>query len=257
MASYIKLFREIQKHWLYEEKRKFSRYEAWIDLLMMVNHTEGKTMQDGVLVEVKRGERITSIRKLMDRWEWSNTKVVKFLELLSEDEMISFKTTPQKKTVIKILNYEKWQGFDGQDQPEKKTQKRQSNDSEQSQKRQSNDSEETQKNLNNKNKEELKTKKNEKEDKKLKYADFVKLTKPEYEKLVSEHGESNTIEMIRVLDNYKGASGKKYASDYRAILNWVVDRVKGTTPKQKELPKQQENKNEENNAWYQSLINGG
>jgi Mg-chelatase subunit ChlI len=75
--------------------------------------------------------------------------------------------------------------------------------------------------------------KNTKEDKKLKYADFVKLTKAEYEKLVSEHGESNTIEMIRVLDNYKGANGKKYASDYRAILNWVVDRVMGKPQPQK------------------------
>ena len=29
-----------------------------------------------------------------------------------------------------------------------------------------------------------------------------------------------------VLDNYKGANGKKYKSDYRAILNWVVKRAK-------------------------------
>ena len=31
--------------------------------------------------------------------------------------------------------------------------------------------------------------------------------------------------MIEVLDNYKGQNGKKYSSDYRAILNWVVERV--------------------------------
>ena len=30
--------------------------------------------------------------------------------------------------------------------------------------------------------------------------------------------------MIQILDNYKGANGKKYKSDYRAILNWVVDK---------------------------------
>ncbi len=28
-----------------------------------------------------------------------------------------------------------------------------------------------------------------------------------------------------MLDNYKGASGKRYKSDYRAILNWVPERV--------------------------------
>ena len=30
--------------------------------------------------------------------------------------------------------------------------------------------------------------------------------------------------MIEILDNYKGAKGKRYKSDYRAILTWVVDR---------------------------------
>jgi hypothetical protein len=49
----------------------------------------------------------------------------------------------------------------------------------------------------------------------------------EYNKLIEEHGEPLTKKMIQVLDNYKGANGKKYKSDYRAILNWVVDKVKG------------------------------
>jgi hypothetical protein len=28
------------------------------------------------------------------------------------------------------------------------------------------------------------------------------------------------------MNNYKGATGKKYKSDYLAILNWVIDKVK-------------------------------
>ena len=63
-------------------------------------------------------------------------------------------------------------------------------------------------------------------DKKKKYAEFVTLTEDEYKKLVDEHGEELTKQMITILDNYKGASGKKYKSDYRAILNWVVQRAK-------------------------------
>lgn len=61
---------------------------------------------------------------------------------------------------------------------------------------------------------------------KIKYAEFVSLEQSEYDKLVEQHGEESVKEMITVLDNYKGANGKKYKSDYRAILNWVVDRVK-------------------------------
>lgn len=59
------------------------------------------------------------------------------------------------------------------------------------------------------------------------YAEFVKMKESEYNKLVEEHGEPLTKKMIEVLDNYKGANGKKYKSDYRAILNWVADKVKG------------------------------
>lgn len=60
--------------------------------------------------------------------------------------------------------------------------------------------------------------------KKYKYADYVTLTRDEYTKLCSEHSEEGAKRMIEILNNYKGSKGKKYKSDYLAILNWVVDR---------------------------------
>ena len=65
--------------------------------------------------------------------------------------------------------------------------------------------------------------------KKKKYAEFVFLSQDEYLKLIVKHGEFWTKKMIQVLDNYKGAKGKKYKSDYRAILSWVEEKVK-TSP---------------------------
>ena len=56
------------------------------------------------------------------------------------------------------------------------------------------------------------------------YAEFVLLTPEEHQKLIDNFGKSATKRMIEILDNYKGSSGKKYKSDYRAILNWVVKR---------------------------------
>ena len=61
--------------------------------------------------------------------------------------------------------------------------------------------------------------------KKINYAEFVKMTKAEYQKLVTAHGEEFTKCCIETLDNAKGAKGYKYKSDYRAILSWVVKRV--------------------------------
>ena len=60
--------------------------------------------------------------------------------------------------------------------------------------------------------------------KKYKYAEFVTLTRDEYAKLCEQFGEDPAKRMIEILDNYKGAKGKRYKSDYRAILTWVVDR---------------------------------
>jgi len=64
------------------------------------------------------------------------------------------------------------------------------------------------------------------EEPKIEFAEFVKMTLTEYNKLVEKYGEANTKIFIEILDNYKGSKGTKYKSDYRAILNWVIDRVK-------------------------------
>ena len=67
---------------------------------------------------------------------------------------------------------------------------------------------------------------NKKSEHKKHFAEFVTLTLAEYEKLLADYGQEDTDRLIEILDNYKGASGKRYKSDYRAILNWVVERLK-------------------------------
>jgi hypothetical protein len=68
---------------------------------------------------------------------------------------------------------------------------------------------------------------------KISYAEFVTMTEVEHQKLVDTHGIDFTKTCIEVLDNYKGAKGEKYKSDYRAILNWVIKRVKEDAEKAK------------------------
>ena len=63
------------------------------------------------------------------------------------------------------------------------------------------------------------------------YADYVKMTSEEHQKLIDQFGQAATDRMIEILDNYKGANGKTYKSDYRAILNWVADRYQEETAK--------------------------
>ncbi|MFJ7995469.1 Replication protein O [Peribacillus frigoritolerans] len=123
MQGWIKLHRKVQSHWIYQEKRKFSKYEAWLDLLMMVNHEDNKVVLGNEIFEVRRGQRITSIRKLCEKWSWSNTKVTQFLNLLQSDGMIELKSD-SKKTLITIANYDDYQSRED----EKAIQNRQDND---------------------------------------------------------------------------------------------------------------------------------
>lgn len=59
----------------------------------------------------------------------------------------------------------------------------------------------------------------------IQYAEFVSMTADEHQKLVDEFGETDAASLIQILDNYKGSSGKKYKSDYRAIRSWCVERL--------------------------------
>ena len=74
---------------------------------------------------------------------------------------------------------------------------------------------------------------------KVQWAENVAMTNAQYEKLLCTYGEADTKRLIEILDNYKGATGKKYADDYRAILSWVVNRLKEDKSKKHITPKQQ------------------
>lgn len=57
------------------------------------------------------------------------------------------------------------------------------------------------------------------------YAEFIKLTPEEHQKLLDKYGEYHTKLMIEKLANYIGSTGKRYKSHYRTILNWVADEI--------------------------------
>lgn len=59
---------------------------------------------------------------------------------------------------------------------------------------------------------------------KVQFAEFVSMTNDEYTSLVAKVGEEGAKRCVEILDNYKGSTGKKYVSDYRAMLNWVLAR---------------------------------
>lgn len=108
--GWIGLYRSITKHWIYPTNRSFTKYEAWIDLLLMVNFEEKKVFSGENLVDCSKGEIITSQLKLMNKWKWSKSKLLKFFSVLEIDKMCAIKSD-NKKTAIKICNYINYQDF--------------------------------------------------------------------------------------------------------------------------------------------------
>lgn len=106
--GWIRLHRELADNWIWSDKEPFDKRSAWIDLLLMANHKDFKTVKGMTLVHRKRGEVNTSVLYLSKRWGWSRNKVYRYLELLKEDGMIRIDGTTDG-TTITIENYEKYQ----------------------------------------------------------------------------------------------------------------------------------------------------
>ena len=103
--GYIKVYRDIRDHWIWnDDEEPFSRGQAWIDLIMMVNHNDKEILFNGKLIHVEKGCRVTSLRRLSERWKWSIHKVSDFLNLLEKEGMIS-QSRDSKKTLITLVNY--------------------------------------------------------------------------------------------------------------------------------------------------------
>ena len=205
MEGWIKLHRKLLDHWIWVNE-KYLR--AWIWFLMRANHTNTKVLFGNELIDIKRGEFITSINNISLATELTSQNVRTFIRLLENDKMINKQST-NKLTKITICNYDKYNV--NQQATNKQTNKQTTSSQQAANKRVTTDN-----NV-------LKKDKNEK---KIEYADTVFLLKNEYNKLIKDHGNDNTNLFISVLDNYKGSNGKKYKSDYKAILSWVIDKTK-------------------------------
>ena len=108
MEGWISLHRKILENPILNRSRVYSNFEAWIWLLLKANHKDNKFALGSEIVVVKKGQMITSQKKLCLHFKWGSTKLRTFLKLLKNDNMIELETT-SKATWITINNYCKLQ----------------------------------------------------------------------------------------------------------------------------------------------------
>lgn len=107
-AGWIKIYRQLEDCWIWLDDEPFDKRSAWIDLLLMANHEDKQMMFNGVPIIVQRGQRMTSIKALAEKWKWSRHKVSDFLNVLERDNMI-VQNRDTKRTLINIVNYSIYQ----------------------------------------------------------------------------------------------------------------------------------------------------
>lgn len=102
--GYVPIYRAIQDNWLWKADEPFDVRSAWIDLLLLVNHKEGKIYIKGRVQRVQPGQKWTSYRTLATRWNWSLGRVRRYIKLLKSDGMIYTDETPNG-TLLTIMNW--------------------------------------------------------------------------------------------------------------------------------------------------------
>ena len=105
--GYILLDRKIRDHWIWSDPEYL---RAWIDLLMMANYEDSTVLFDDKPIKVPRGGRITSIRKLSERWGWTRRRTTRFLKMLESESMISLKIS-KNSTTYKVSKYNEYQTY--------------------------------------------------------------------------------------------------------------------------------------------------
>lgn len=104
-GGYIKIWRKIKNHSYWKEPRKFSKFEAWMDLVMTAAGLDFEVPYRDQVIKLKRGQMIIAERKLAERWQWSRGRVHSFLTNCVHNEEIRYHRKDHRFSIISIVKY--------------------------------------------------------------------------------------------------------------------------------------------------------
>lgn len=108
MTGWVKLHRSVFKHWLGTSPDALTLF---LYCITRANYEPNKVYFRGEVVEVDRGQFITSTAKISEQFQWSRKKTERLLKLLKKEEQIELKRS-NRKTVITVRNYDAYQAKD-------------------------------------------------------------------------------------------------------------------------------------------------
>lgn len=111
MGGFIAIHRQIKENFLWKDK-PFSKGQAWIDILLRVNHKPNEVLIGNQVIKLQKGETVWSILDMSKSWGWSRKKVENFLNILEKEQMLYNKRT----TKYTILTVAKWESYQNSEQ---------------------------------------------------------------------------------------------------------------------------------------------
>ena len=102
--GYILLHRQIWENELWLDTEPFNKRDAWIDLLLMANHSDKEMLSGTKTVKIERGQIHTSVQNLAKRWRWNPKRVRRFIGLLNDLGMVQAKGSANG-TTLTLVNY--------------------------------------------------------------------------------------------------------------------------------------------------------
>lgn len=103
MEGWIKVHRHIMENEYYFSE-KFTKVQAWIDVLLLATHKERTVLIRGIELNLKPGQLCYSQKSLASRWKWNVKTVNKYLNSLKKREMVD----TRKTNITTIISIKKW-----------------------------------------------------------------------------------------------------------------------------------------------------
>ncbi len=122
MSGYYLMHRDWQDNPLFGNE-PHSQRDAWIWLIEQAAWRPTRARVKGVVIELERGQLCFSQRFMAEKWQWSKSRVDRFLKKLGDEGMIETcaknGATPghpagQGQSIITICNYDKYQITDAE-----------------------------------------------------------------------------------------------------------------------------------------------
>ena len=90
--GYFKLYRRFQENPIWTEKRVYSKFEAWLDILMEVRWKEEteQVLIKNQLIDCAKGQSLNCLETWGKRWGWRKKRVRSYFKLLQEMGMVRY-----------------------------------------------------------------------------------------------------------------------------------------------------------------------